>query len=920
MQRDTVKKAWHTLSPAQVAAELSTNLEDGLTAGEARARLARYGPNQLPEPAAVSPWRILLAQFKSVMTALLLAAALIAFAMGDELETGAILAVLLLNALLGFVNEYRAERSVQALKGLVAPSAEVVRDGLAHQMPAAELVPGDLIAFEAGDRIPADARLVEARSLRLDESALTGESLAVDKESEAGLPVEAPLAERRSMIYLSTSVVQGRGRAIVTGTGLETEVGKISALMGSAEQERTPLQQRLDGLGRYLALAALGIAALMVVTGLLRGESLLVMLESSLALAIAAVPEGLPAVVTIALALGMRRMAQRRAIVRRLAAVETLGSTHVIATDKTGTLTQNQMTVQELYLAGRKLGVSGSGYQPQGEFTSGGERLDALADPQLRLALQAGLLCNTASLEEGEGGWQVVGDPTEGALLVAAAKGGLDVEAARDAYPKVGEIPFDARERRMATVHRSPDELAGSETAADASFRIFVKGAPESVLTACTRQQRGEQALALSEADRGQLWEVNTDMAGRALRVLALAYKPAQRADEDPFNNLIFLGFVGMMDPPRPEARESVSQCQQAGIRVVMITGDQQTTAQAIARDLGILGDGAAGTHILDGQALDALSDAELQERAAQTAVYARVSPEHKLRIVQALQAQGQIVAMTGDGVNDAPALKAADIGVAMGRMGTDVAREAADMVLADDNFATIVAAVEQGRVVFSNVRKFVHYLFSCNLSEIFTMFISALAGWPLPLLPLQILWLNLVTDVFPALALAGEPAEPDIMRRPPPEGVRQQRPPAAFVRGIVIQGALLTGATLAAFGWALRSSGDVRRATTVAFLTLGLAQLFHVFNSRFESGSAFGRRLFSNRAVWGAVGLTIGLQVAAVYLPPLQAILKTGAPSPVEWGVVLAASLAPALAVEIYKLITNHTKPTKVEDRLLEK
>ena len=888
-------KPWHTFTSAQTAAELNTDIEGGLSTTESRARLAQYGANKLPEPPATSPWRIFFDQFKSVMTILLVAAAAIAFILGNELEGISILVVLLLNALLGFVNEYRAERSVQALKALTVPLAEAVRDGANRDLPAAELVPGDLIAFEAGDRIPADARLTEAWSLRLDEAALTGESLPVDKDSRAALAADVSLAERTTMVYTGTAVTQGRGQAIVTATGGATEIGKISTLLAGVEEEQTPLQLRLDRLGRYLALVAVGIAAVMVVVGLWRGESFLSMLETSLALAIAAVPEGLAAVATIALALGMRRMAKRRAIVRRLAAVETLGSTNVICTDKTGTLTQNQMTVREVKLADRTIQVGGVGYEPKGEFAELGEPVTTQADGHLTQILRAGLLCNNAVLRQDADQWSIVGDPTEGALVVAGAKAGLDAEAEREAYPVVKEIPFDARERRMATIHQSP--------APDGSgFIVFAKGAPESILPACTHEQHGDGVVELTEVDRERLWKINADMAGRALRVLALADKRAQSENEAPFAHLTLLGMVGMIDPPRPEAKEAIRLCQQAGVRVVMITGDQKATAQAIAREIGIATSDDP-LQVMDGQALDAADDAALRRAVAETAVYARVSPEHKLRIVNALQAEGRIVAMTGDGVNDAPALKTADIGVAMGKMGTDVAREAADMVLADDNFATIVAAVEEGRTVFANVKKFVHYLFSCNLSEILTMFVAILAGLPAPLLPLQILWLNLITDVFPALALAGEPAEPGIMRRPPPAEARAQRPPAWFVRSVVVQGVLLATATLAAFVWTLDSSGDLQGATTAAFLTLGLAQLFHVFNSRFEVGSAFKQGMFSNRAIWAALGLTIALQLAAVYLPIPQMILNTAPPSPMEWAVIIAASLLPAVSIELYKM-----------------
>lgn len=897
---------WHTLAPTQVAGELTTDLEDGLATASARERLRRHGPNRLPQPAALSPWQLFLEQFKSVMTLLLLAATAIALVMGDEVEAIAVVVVLILNGLLGFFNEYRAERSVEALEDLVVPVAEVVRDGELQEIAAQELVPGDLVVFEAGDRIAADGRLVEAWSLRLDESALTGESVAVDKDGKAVLEPGAPLAERQTMVYMGTTVVQGRGRAIVTATGPATEMGRISSLLAETGKEQTPLEERLDRLGRYLALAAVAISAVVALVGVWRGEGLLPMLETSLALAIAAVPEGLPAVVTIALALGMRRMAERRAIVRRLSAVETLGSTNVIGTDKTGTLTRNEMTVREVQLGKRMVQVSGVGYEPRGTFSTTTGRMDPLADYHLNLLLRAGLLCNNAALDRVEGRWEIVGDPTEGALVVAAAKAGLDVEEERARHPVVKEIPFDARDKRMATFHRQVEGFEEGVSVSDrAPLTVFVKGAPEVVVPACNRRQEEGTVAPLAETEREELCETNAAMAEQALRVLALAYKSAESEEEDPYAGLIFLGFVGMIDPPRPESRDSVQHCQRAGIRVMMITGDQKGTAQAIARELQILhpAEKAADGYIVEGQALDGLDDAALQRQVAETAVYARVSPEHKLRIVQTLQTQNQVVAMTGDGVNDAPALKAADIGVAMGEMGTDVARKAADMILADDNFATIVAAVEEGRIVFSNIRKFVHYLFSCNLSEILTMFLAVVVGWPLPLLPLQILWLNLVTDVFPAMALAREPAEPGIMDRPPPD-TRRQRPPATFALSVLVQGVTLAAATLMVFGWSLCARGDATRASTLAFLTLGLAQLFHVFNSRTESGSVFGPRFFANRAVWGAVALTVLLQALAVHLPALQLLLDTVAPTAGEWMVVLGVALAPALLIEAYQIL----------------
>lgn len=893
--------AWHHFAVIDVATTLATDPERGLPGEAARARLAADGPNTLPAAAGLSAWRLFLGQFRGVMTVLLLAATGIALLLGDVVEAAAIAVVLLLNGLLGFVNEYRAEQSMEALRALEVPLASVLRDGTTREVPSADLVSGDVVVLETGDRVPADGRLIESWSLRLDESTLTGESLAADKNSAALLTEATPIADRATMVYAGTAVVEGRGRAIVTATGAATEVGRISALLLRDGGDRSPLQLRLDRLSRYLAAVALATGLVVTLLGVWRGQALLPMLETGLALAIAAVPEGLAAVVTIALALGMRRMAKRNAIVRRLAAVETLGSTNVICTDKTGTLTRNEMTVRELRDAGRTVVVEGAGYDPSGRFSSEGRTIDPGSDGRLMILLRAALLCNTSELVEQDGCWTVIGDPTEGALLVAAAKAGLDVGAERAAYPKLDEVPFDSRRRWMATTHRRP----GFDGSDGKGRSIFVKGAPDAVLAACTHEGRGAEVVDLTEAGRARLAVIGAEMASRALRVLAIATREADGDEEDPFTDLVLLGLVGMIDPSRPEAAEAVRLCQAAGVRVVMITGDQGSTALAIARDVGIVGGPAEGaadesTEVSEGPALEGITEAELAALAERTAVFARVSPEQKLRLVGAFQAGGRVVAMTGDGVNDAPALSVADIGVAMGRVGTDVAREAADIVLADDNFATIVAAVEEGRIVFANVRKFVHYLFSCNLSEIITMVVAVLIGLPPPLLPLQILWLNLVTDVFPALALAAEPGEPGIMERPPLQ-TGAGRPPPAFIRSIVAQGASIAAATLLAFGWALTASNDLARATTVAFLTLGLAQLFHVFNSRTLDDGASGRGLFGNRYIWLAVAITLAAQLLAVYMPGLRLVLGTVAPSPSEWLVVGASALAPSLLVEAW-------------------
>ena len=898
---------WHHRATIEVAGALATDPDRGLSADDARARLAADGPNTLPEAPGTPAWQLFLGQFRGVMTVLLLAATGIALILGDAVEAIAIAVVLLLNGLLGFVNEYRAEQSMEALRALEVPLATVVRDGTTLEVAAADLVTGDVVVLDAGDRVPADGRLIESWGLRLDESTLTGESVATDKDSTAVLTEAIPMADRATMVHAATTVVEGRGRAIVTAIGAATEVGRISELLVRERGERSPLQARLDRLSRYLAVVALATGLAVTLLGVWRGADLLPMLETGLALAIAAVPEGLPAVVTIALALGMRRMAKRNAIVRRLAAVETLGSTNVICTDKTGTLTQNEMTVREISVADRRMVVEGAGYDPAGGFSVDGRPIDPGVDGELRAVLRAAVLCNTAELVEKEGRWSVIGDPTEGALLVAAGKAGLDVASERAASPTLDEVPFDSRRRWMATTHlmAEPDPVDGT------GRWIVVKGAPDTVLAACTRERRGDDVVDLGEERRAQVAMIGVDMASRALRVLALATRKGGNDEDAPLVDLTLLGLVGMIDPARPEAGDAVRRCQTAGVRVVMITGDQGSTALAIARDVGIVGApeaGAAGkaTLVSEGPALERIDDAALAALAERTAVFARVSPEQKLRLVGAFRSGGSVVAMTGDGVNDAPALRAADIGVAMGRVGTDVAREAADIVLADDNFATIVAAVEEGRVVFANVRKFVHYLFSCNLSEIVTMVVAVLVGLPLPLLPLQILWLNLVTDVFPALALAAEPGEPGIMERPPIQ-TATGRPPLAFVRSIVAQGVAIALTTLLAFGWALAQPNGDARATTIAFLTVGFAQLFHVFNSRTLDAPDSGTRLFGNRFIWLAAAITITAQLLAVYLPGLQLVLGTVAPSADEWLIVGAAALTPSLLVEGWRWVGRH-------------
>jgi P-type Ca2+ transporter type 2C len=896
---------WHSVPLQNVASLLNTDPVSGLSTSEASRRLEQHGSNSLPDERQVTPLRILLDQFKTSMTLLLVAAAGVALIIGDLLEAAAIVVVLFLNAGLGFANEYRAERSLQALKALVVPRAEAIRDGKAIEIPAADLVPGDVIIVDAGDRVPADARLTETWSLSVDESLLTGESVAEVKDARAAIDPHTPLADRMTMIYSGTSVVQGRAHAVVIATGIDTEIGAISRMIQTTEPERTPLQVRLDRLGRVLAVAAVLVAAIVGAAGILRGEPVLPMLETALALAIAAVPEGLPAVVTVALALGVFRMARRRAIIRKLTAVETLGSTDIICSDKTGTLTENQMTVREVRLPGRTFEVTGAGYAPDGDFLEHSSPVIAGTDHSLKLLLHGAVLCNHATLSQQPEGWTVNGDPTEGSLVVLAAKAGFDAESLRERYPLANETPFDSQNMRMATTHSvGSTELAPPFVSPSGSI-TFVKGAPETVLPACWAALDKGEIVPLTQPLRDQIQRDNVEMAEGALRVLAIAAKSPEREGHDPFSDLVFLGLVGMIDPPRPEAREAIQACHDAGIRVVMLTGDQPATATAIGKEIGLLhGDFSDDNpaSVVQGTEIENADDRTLEEIVRRTRIYARTLPHQKLRVVRALQSLGWTVAVTGDGVNDAPALKAADIGVAMGRIGTDVARQASDMVLADDNFTTIVGAIEEGRLVFANVRKFVHYLFSCNLSEILTMFVAILVGWPLPLLPLQILWLNLVTDVFPALALTREEAESGLMWQSPDS--HRSRSLTSDIDSMIVQGALLGAGTLGAFAWALSVSDEVERAVTVAFLTLGFAQLFHIFNSRFHTGSAFSRRVFRNGALWGALLLTGVLQVMAVTVPGLTNVLNTVTPTLEEFAVVLGASLAPAFLIELYKVV----------------
>lgn len=892
-------QAWHTLPVEEVARALQSDPARGLTGEEATRRLDQYGPNVLAEVKGRSLLSILLDQFKSLIVALLIAATILAFVMGENVEAVAILVVIVLNAAVGFLTEWRAEQALTALQRQAVPTAHVLRNKQEHQIPAAELVPGDVILVEAGSRVPADGRVIEGVRLQVEEAALTGESHAVTKTVETVPDENAALGDRRNMLYLGTAVSDGRGRLLVTGTGAGTEVGRIGTLIEEAGTQETPLERKLAQLGYALVGLVLVLCAVIVLAGWLRGNSLLLMLEVGISLAIAAVPEGLPAVSTMTLAIGMQRMARMGALIRRLPAVETLGSTTVICTDKTGTLTKNEMTVQAVHFGERHIDVSGTGYAMSGEFHEGGKTVNADADAQLKLALRAGALCNDATIELTAGGAKILGDPTEGALLVVAAKAGMKENQLERDFPRVGEVPFSSETKRMTTVHRTPD----GRTVA------YVKGAPAVVTEVSVSLLSGDGVRPMVPEDRQQALANNEEMARRALRVLGLAYKdlPANYRDEDLADKLVFVGLVGMLDPLREEAKAAIETCRQAGIRTVMITGDQEATAAEIGRQLGLDTDPRGHSmRTKHGRELAGLDAEGWRRVATDVGVFARVSPEHKLRIVEAFQAGGEVVAMTGDGVNDAPALKKADIGVAMGIKGTEVAKEAAAMVITDDNFITIVGAVEQGRIIYSNILRFVHYLFSCNSAEIMVVFVALMIGWPLPLAALQILWLNMITDVFPAMALALEPSSPDAMKRPP----RDPREPLMtprFVWLIAWQGLLLSGTALFAFHigmhWYGEKGAGLRHATTLSFMTLALAQVFHAFNARSPIRSAFTARLFTNGWLWAAVAVCVLLQLAAVYWPFLHGVLHTTPLTAPDWAVILACSLAPVVVVELVKL-----------------
>ncbi|XID96110.1 calcium-translocating P-type ATPase, SERCA-type [Paenibacillaceae bacterium WGS1546] len=904
---------------------LESDGKKGLSREEAEARLEAQGPNELAEKRGESPLKLLLNQFKDFMVLVLVGATVISGLLGEMLDALTIIAIILINGVLGFYQEYRAERSLRALKELSAPHAKVVRGGVTLHIPARDLVAGDIVMLESGDRVPADMRFLECNDLAVDESALTGESVPVAKTPGSIDAEELALGDRKNCGYLGTMVTRGTARGIVTVTGMRTEMGKIADLIQQTEEASTPLQHRLEQLGKILIVVALVLTIVVVLAGILHGQPIYDMFLAGVSLAVAAIPEGLPAIVTIALALGVQRMIKRRAIVRKLPSVETLGCASVICSDKTGTLTQNKMTVTRLWLGGRTVEVTGEGYEPTGALKENGKGVDVKGDASLRRLTQIAALCNNSELAQTAGeeeakkrksgkgeaaaadsaDWKIKGDPTEGALLVLAAKTGLLKSTLQSLYERVKEYPFDAERKRMSVL-----------VAHQGGRMICTKGAPDLLVGQCVYVLWGDQVVPFTATLKQKVLAANEAMARDSLRVLGMAYREVKQNDscEDAGQaekGLIFVGLTGMMDPPRKEVKEAIYKCRQAGIKTVMITGDHGTTAEAIAKTLGIIGkDG----RVVTGTELSAMDDEELERVADDVRVYARVSPEHKLRIVQALQRRGHVVAMTGDGVNDAPAVKAADIGIAMGITGTDVTKEASALVLSDDNFSSIVAAVEEGRGIYENIRKFIRYLLASNVGEIMTMFLAMMAGLPLPLVPIQILWVNLVTDGLPAMALGVDQAENDLMQqkpRPAKENIFARR----LGWKIVSRGILIGVCTLGAFVLALKEGAghpdQLAHAQTVAFATLVMAQLIHVFDCR-SSRSIFHRRFFENKFLVLAVLSSLLLMLAVLYIEPLQPIFKTVALDWRDWALVIVAAGIPTFAMGIGSVLGSSRRKRK--------
>lgn len=900
------QKNWHQMGTDALVETLASSPEKGLTASEAARRLEEHGRNELSEGKRVSPVLLFLNQFKDFMVLVLMGATLISGLLGEYLDAITIIAIIVLNAVLGFVQEFRAERSLRALKELSAPTAKVLRGGEFVTIAAKDLVVGDIVSLESGDRIPADVRLLEANSCYAEESALTGESVPVGKHANVIDDDELPLGDQRNIGFMGTMLTRGTAKGVVVRTGMNTEMGKIADLIQQTEAMETPLQHRLEQLGKLLIIVAIGLTIMVVIAGILHGQPPYGMFLAGVSLAVAAIPEGLPAIVTIALALGVQRMIKRKAIVRKLPSVETLGCASVICSDKTGTLTQNKMTVTHVWIGGRQLEVTGEGYEPTGGIYEDGAALDVKHDQSIKRLLQIGALCNNAQLakvevdepkrrksKEPQEEWVLKGDPTEGALAVLAAKLGSSAKSLEMLYKREREFPFDSERKRMSVV-----------VSHQGGRLVCTKGAPDMLMELCTYVLWEGKIVPFTPTLKRKCAEAGEAMAQSALRVLGLAYRDLRATDKcdsesDAESQLVFVGLTGMIDPPRREVKDAIATCRRAGIKTVMITGDHQLTAEAIAGQLGIMPRGGIA---MSGKQLEAMSDDQLDRLVDNIYVYARVSPEHKLRIIKSLQRQGHVVAMTGDGVNDAPAIKAADIGIAMGIAGTDVSKEASSLVLSDDNFSTIVAAIEEGRGIYENIRKFIRYLLASNVGEILVMFLAMMAGLPLPLVPIQILWVNLVTDGLPAMALGVDQAEKDLMQHKP-----RSSKESIFARRlgwkIISRGILIGVCTLGAFWITLReapgSADHLMKAQTVAFATLVMAQLIHVFDCR-SSRSIFHRNPLQNKYLVLAVLSSLVLMLGVLYIEALQPIFKTVPLGVREWCLVFVAAGIPTFLMGI--------------------
>jgi P-type Ca2+ transporter type 2C len=919
LTKNFTNRLWYKTSVEETAQVLQTDAANGLSDREAARRLQEFGANELVETGAKSPWRILWEQLTSVMVLILVGAVVISALVGDWKDAGVIAAIVVLFAALGFIQEYRAERAMAALKKLAVPLVRIRRGGAVKEVSARELVPGDIVLLEAGNKIPADCRVIESANLRVEEAALTGESEPVEKEAAAIDAENPPLGDRRNMVYMGTAVTFGRGAAVVTATGMQTELGRIAGMIQNVERETTPLQKRLDQLGKAIGVIAVVVAGIIFGLGVWRGEELSLMIMTMVSVAVAAVPEGLPAVVTITLALGAQRMLRRQALIRKLPAVETLGSVTTICSDKTGTLTENRMTVTVLDVAGRRLDLSESATR---EIVKGEKMNDAeiaALDPAIQLLLTSSALCSDALLREDAGAreFSALGDPTEGALVVAAAKAGIFKAEIEQAMPRVAEFPFDSERKRMTTIHRFPKDLNAVpkdlrttlngylQKPQDAPFVAFVKGSVDGLLDLSAKVWQNGRAETMTAKWRERIEQSNNELAQNGMRVLGVGMRwldslDAAKAVEKIEGELIFVGLVGMIDPPRAEVREAVAKCKTAGIKTVMITGDHPLTAAYIARDLGIAD---ANSKTVTGQELDKMTDEALREIVEETAVFARVSPEHKFRIVAALQERGHIVSMTGDGVNDAPALKKANIGVAMGITGTDVSKEAAEMVLRDDNFATIVAAVEEGRTIYDNLKKFIKFSIAGNIGKVLTVLVGPLTGMPLTLLPLQLLWLNLLTDGLLGLGLGVEKSERNVMKRPP-----HLPSESIFARGMsrhIAWAGLFMFAGALGVGYFYWASG-FQQWQTMTFTTLAFMQIGHAFGIRSTHDSLFSIGLTTNKLLLAMGALVFALQIAVLYVPLLQTMFGTQALSFADFMICLGIGAALFAAVELEKWLTR--------------